>query len=1171
MKSRKLISLLSATAMSVSAFSGLALTASAAELFTYDGSTTTGWTAGSGDSERSLTTVSDANGEYTQFTINDKGSSTYTWTYDLPDGAKLADNYVIEYDVMMHQSNGMTRLERYNQVAFISSDAATDTRNFVAYATAYNDEHGGGANAGADAGTGYTTGVASSVSSIYGMASAQINATNDTPLALSDDASGIVSDKWYRVQTAVSGTTATVNVIDAEGTKIVDNAAYINSASALDSIFVTVGRGDASVTGQGIVALDNIKIYDGTAEALTTDGLRGEVEIETPATAPPTAAPVAAPSITMPEENAVAGISENFNSAAVGTLIQVGTTAQEPYTGINGMSIAIGARDSGADATTYASVSENVASDNVLNLVSGRFSNRGTGPALILNDNLALTADSTEASVMAFAVKLSSTGTDGEGNSIPGRMYLLDNKTNVDGNNVARDIMAVLTTEDDASGYVNGDDDIGISVEPNEWYTVVVTVTPNSEGTVYGTGKVASTYRVFVYDSTGTSLTGSAKDAVVVAEKVNSGANAVSVNNLPVIVTANMRDALGNGCSSTGMIDNLITYKTTSTEYEPGKALPVIGAASEPEEPEVTATPAPVVDMDVDEETETVTLTSDVNTSAVLVQASYVTDGTLDSIKVVPVTLTADTADVSTVEDGDLDAFQTNDKFMVVDSLDSMRPLSIAYTVTGGAEQTTPAPIPTVEATTEPTEAASAEPTEVASAEPTEVASAEPTEDADITLVHTGYVTSGSSMGTAGVSIDTADGNELFNSWGGGSASAYGQVAYAQFTIGDDVPTEGVASLDFTVTITGAADDSNARTTSVYLMPDTFPSLDEIGDDTTVTAQGTLLGNIEGTVGEATAYTFKITDQTTIETILGQDKVILGVTDRGKGGSMAGINSTTPPTLTLVEGEQVTLTTKVGGTATAGITVKIDGVEYTSDDNGVISLLLPVGDHTYEVEAGVYEAIAATSFTVATETGYTGDINLTESSVTVVADREVPGGVTSLYEWPTTTERGESTILYPTVTRVNFSEQTEETYTDFTLDFDICVLDGQAVSMGAQKANNLGTMLSFSGANGVLTLNAVESTSSSKAIAPAEGNLATGTWYNVKAEYTTVDNVTNGITVTVSSVDEAGTVGAQVAQLSGIATRNNDKGAYDNVNFNEVTGAPMLNNIYVYKTAAAAE
>ena len=234
-------------------------------------------------------------------------------------------------------------------------------------------------------------------------------------------------------------------------------------------------------------------------------------------------------------------------------------------------------------------------------------------------------------------------------------------------------------------------------------------------------------------------------------------------------------------------------------------------------------------------------------------------------------------------------------------------------------------------------------------------------------------------------------------------------------------------------------------------------------------------------------------------------------------------------------------------------------------------MLLPVGDHTYEVEAGVYEAIAATSFTVATETGYTGDINLTESSVTVVADREVPGGVTSLYEWPTTTERGESTILYPTVTRVNFSEQTEETYTDFTLDFDICVLDGQAVSMGAQKANNLGTMLSFSGANGVLTLNAVESTSSSKAIAPAEGNLATGTWYNVKAEYTTVDNVTNGITVTVSSVDEAGTVGAQVAQLSGIATRNNDKGAYDNVNFNEVTGAPMLNNIYVYKTAAAAE
>ena len=1143
MKSRKLISFLGAAAMAASAFSGLTLTASAAEgdLFSFDGSSKTGWTMENG----TISMVEDENGSY--LTLKGGGSGQRNAIYNFDGITGIDDGYVIEFDSLIHGSDGQGRESMTTQIAFVGSNVANDTRTF-------------GSNTGEGVGTGFA--VKYDTRRSYQGGGIVIN---DPATEVVDDwttYSGYVSDtqnKWLRTQAVVSDNSVTITIIDSAGTKIVDSQTYACDAEGLTGIRVGAGRGDSTpgdAADPGYVYLDNIRVYTGEAQTLTTDGLRGEAEIITPATSEPTVAPAVAPAIVAPETDAVSVMNDNFNGYDIGTLISMTSETQEAYTGIEGLSIAVGSRNDG-DTTSYASIDENVTADNVLKLASGRFSNGSKGPVVTLTNNLAIDAEDDPTSVMAFAVKLSSTGT------VPGKMYLLDNITNVDGNSVGRDIMAVLTTETDASGYVNGDTGIGVSLEADKWYSVVVTVSPDSNATAYGTGKIAATYRVYVFDSTGANVTGSAKDPVIKGEKVNAGNTSVSVNNLPVIATAQTKDALGSGNASIGVIDNLITYTTTSTEFEQGKALPSIGSATEPEEPEPTATPAPVVTMTVDETAQSVSLTSDVDATVALVQASYVTDGTLDSIKVVPVTLTADTADVSTVADGDLDAFQTNDKFMVVDSLDSMRPLSVAYTVSGGAEQTTPAPIPTVEATTEPTE--------VASAEPTEVASAEPTEDADITLVHTGYVTSGSSMGTAGVSIDTADGNELFNSWGGGSASAYGQVAYAQFTIGDDVPTEGVASLDFTVTITGAADDSNARTTSVYLMPDTFPSLDEIGDDTTVTAQGTLLGNIEGTVGEATAYTFKITDQTTIETILGQDKVILGVTDRGKGGSMAGINSTTPPTLTLVEGEQVTLTTKVGGTATAGITVKIDGVEYTSDDNGVISLLLPVGDHTYEVEAGVYEAIAATSFTVATETGYTGDINLTESSVTVVADREVPGGVTSLYEWPTTTERGESTILYPTVTRVNFSEQTEETYTDFTLDFDICVLDGQAVSMGAQKANNLGTMLSFSGANGVLTLNAVESTSSSKAIAPAEGNLATGTWYNVKAEYTTVDNVTNGITVTVSSVDEAGTVGAQVAQLSGIATRNNDKGAYDNVNFNEVTGAPMLNNIYVYKTAAAAE
>ncbi len=46
-------------------------------------------------------------------------------------------------------------------------------------------------------------------------------------------------------------------------------------------LYVTAGRGDDSVTGPGEVWLDNIKIYSGEAETLTTDGLRGVVAAAT--------------------------------------------------------------------------------------------------------------------------------------------------------------------------------------------------------------------------------------------------------------------------------------------------------------------------------------------------------------------------------------------------------------------------------------------------------------------------------------------------------------------------------------------------------------------------------------------------------------------------------------------------------------------------------------------------------------------------------------------------------------------------------------------------------------------------------------------------------------------------------------------------------------------------
>ncbi len=142
--------------------------------------------------------------------------------------------------------------------------------------------------------------------------------------------------------------------------------------------------------------------------------------------------------------------------------------------------------------------------------------------------------------------------------------------------------------------------------------------------------------------------------------------------------------------------------------------------------------------MSVDETANTVTLTSDKDTDAVLVQASYRNDNTLDSVKKV-VNLELKANEAKTVASTDLATFTKNDKIMIWDSLKTMTPLANAYTVKNGAaqqqlsrlRQLKPTEAPTAEPTETPEETAvpTTEPTEspVATAEPT----AEPTDTPD--------------------------------------------------------------------------------------------------------------------------------------------------------------------------------------------------------------------------------------------------------------------------------------------------------------------------------------------------------------------------------------------------------------------------------------------------------
>lgn len=673
MKSKKLISLLCAAAMSASAFAGLTVTASAATpVYTFDGSDITGF-SGNG----TLAQVSDDKGEY--FSIKANGSSTYSATLTLPADAQLtsADGYTIEYDARLHKSNGMGRYGRYTQVAFIdSSNAAKDSRDYGPYGALFS-----GGNSSTETGQGYTAGVASSLSARYQLDGTIVNDPGTETLAADNTSvTGIADDMWVRVQTYVKGDVAKVTVIDVNNNKIVDGVDYINSATKLDTIYVTAGRGDDSVTGPGEVWLDNIKIYSGEAETLTTDGLRGVVAAATPIPEPETvsgsAQTLAAPA------SVTDAYTADFNNATVGTVASIETEDQDAKTVVDGMKVKVGSRSTGADTKTYAAIAKVATGDNALKLAANQFSTNGRGPVVTLDDTKEISSG--ETAIMGFTTYLSAAkGTDEGG--LP-RLFLIDNTTNVDGNGCARDILAVITTED-ASGYKNGDTPIGIQVTEG-WHTVVVAV---SEGT----------YRVFI---DGKYKDGEGKlSPAVKGTKVGSGSTSAQVTHLPSFAVENAKST----AYSKALIDNVVAYKITDTLD--AKYLPTETAAP---------TPAPIpakVTMSVDETANTVTLTSDKDTNAVLVQASYRTDNTLDSVKKV-VNLELKANEAKLVPATDLATFTTNDKIMVWDSLKTMTPLANACTVKNGAAQATAKPAPTAE----PTEAPTAEPTEAPTAEPTE-------------------------------------------------------------------------------------------------------------------------------------------------------------------------------------------------------------------------------------------------------------------------------------------------------------------------------------------------------------------------------------------------------------------------------------------------------------------
>ena len=686
MKSKKLISLLCAAAMSASAFAGLTVTASAAtDLFTFTDGSTTGWTMANG----TVTQKSDDDGEYLE--LQGSGSGNRTATYSL--GTSISGEYTIEYDTMMIRGNGMSRIMHTNQIAFTNDTDTKDTRDGAGIVDAVNEQQG----------TKYQSGAGSSIANAalktdlrpYLTDKWMINddATSEL-VAYPENAVNVADSKWVRVQAAVNDNKTTVTVIDKAGNKLVDGVEYTNSGNSINSIYVCSNRGDS---GSGIIDLDNIHIYQGAPETLTTDGLRGDATVVVPTVAPVMPTPAVktqAPGLTAPE-GVTTVVNNTFSKALASTAMGETDTT---ITDVDGLSIAMKSR-TGGDTGTTVSVADWAAGDKTLTLIGGPYSGAGRGPVVSAVDSLEV-ADG-KSSVMTFAVNLGSNKGGGAG-----RLYILKDNSQAgekkDG--AYNNVMGVLTTDDTASSYTIGSGSnvvtIGQQVEAYEWYKVAVIVSSDK-------------FRIWVAKADEDFT----EKPQVDCDHVGTGETASSVTALPLLAVTSEKG--GSYTGSVARIDNMLTYSGTADQ--PRKLLPTTEAAP---------TPAPIpakVTMSVDETANTVTLTSDKDTDAVLVQASYRTDNTLESVKKV-VNLKLEANKATTVPATDLDAFTTNDKIMVWDSLKTMTPLAGVYTVKNGAAQATAKPAPTAEPTEAPAETAAptAEPTE-APAE-TVAPTAEPTE-----------------------------------------------------------------------------------------------------------------------------------------------------------------------------------------------------------------------------------------------------------------------------------------------------------------------------------------------------------------------------------------------------------------------------------------------------------
>lgn len=690
MKSKKLISLLCAAAMSASAFAGLTVTASAADSVLYSNNFN-GFENNkmlvvarpSGDMPSTWIDAANGGNELFKALVNEQTPNEYTFTD--------ADKATVL--VKAGETNPDDTAIVY---AYAKADDADDT--YISLPKSRFSNKTGGmkldlSSLKAADGEDLVVSFKAMLSAATDGETATFNvgsATGTPSLAATDLEAGTWGDVRLVVTSAGAATLYVNNEQKSTGTVALSEGLtfwvdqYSGGTKKSDGIYARVNIDDLVVMSAAA----------GTGATVTVPAAKDPEDTTGPVVEQKQAAPsLIAPSSVTPVVNQKFDKAVNINSQ----------TGDDGDTSIDGLKVVLGNVD---DSVTGVSTSDYAKGDKVLKMTGGTKSTAGRGPVVSAVDTLPLSDDNS--SVMTFAVNLGTTSSTGAG-----RLYILQSSRQAGSDNLGEynAVMAALATDD--YSYSNGDTSVAINnLDADTWYKVAIVVSSDK-------------YRVWVAKADEDWST----SAQVQNDHVGQGESNLKVTELPMLAvtssTATKSDGTvaSNLTYSTVRIDNMLTYSGTASE--PRRLLPTSEAAP---------TPAPIpakVTMSVDETANTVTLTSDKDTDAVLVQASYRTDKTLDSVKKV-VNLKLEANKVTTVPATDLDAFTTNDKIMVWDSLKTMTPLASAYTIKNGAAQATAKPAPTAEPTEAPAETVTptAEPSEAPAETPatTVAPTAEPTE-----------------------------------------------------------------------------------------------------------------------------------------------------------------------------------------------------------------------------------------------------------------------------------------------------------------------------------------------------------------------------------------------------------------------------------------------------------